>query len=161
MSDKIVVYYSLEGNVDYLAKEIASKTGADLLKLETVKEYPKKGLIKFLHGGRDVSFGFKPELKTEIPDLSAYSTIILGTPVWASKPAAPINTFFDKVSLRGKEVFAFASSAGGDATKCINTISALVANQGATFCGAESFANPLKNREAAQEKLDSLLKKLP
>ena len=160
MPDKIVVYYSLEGNVEFLAKEIASKTGADLLKLETVKEYPKKGLIKFLHGGRDASFGFKPELKTEIPDLASYGTVILGTPVWASKPSAPLNTFLDKVSLKGKEVFLFTSSAGGNADKCINAVSALIANQGGTFCGAESFMNPLKNKEASEEKLNSFVQKL-
>ena len=57
--------------------------------------------------------GVKPELKGELPSLEGYDKIIIGAPVWAAKPAAPLNTFFDKVDLSGKKCYAFASSAGG------------------------------------------------
>ena len=34
----LIVYYSHEGNTDFVAKKIAEKTGADLLKLVPVKK---------------------------------------------------------------------------------------------------------------------------
>ena len=40
MADTLVVYYSLEGNVDFLARENADEMKADLLRPETEKEYP-------------------------------------------------------------------------------------------------------------------------
>ena len=50
MSKDLVVYYSLEGNTEYVAEKIREKTGADLLKLVPKKAYHDKGLAKFLWG---------------------------------------------------------------------------------------------------------------
>jgi len=36
----IIVYYSLEGNTDYAANKIASELGADILRIDPVKNYP-------------------------------------------------------------------------------------------------------------------------
>ena len=36
----IIVYYSLEGNTEYAAKELANLLGADLLRLHPKKAYP-------------------------------------------------------------------------------------------------------------------------
>ena len=157
MSNTIIIYYSLEGNIDFLARAAAKEGGAELCRLETVKEYPKKGLMKFLHGGRDASFGFKPDLKTTLPDLSAYERIIIGTPVWASKPAAPINTFLDKADFNGKRVSVITSSAGGSADKCISIILDAVLAKGGMIDNSISLVNPLKKPQESLEKLKEIL----
>ena len=157
MSNAIIIYYSLEGNIDFLARAAAKESGAELCRLETVKEYPKKGLMKFLHGGRDASFGFKPELKTTLPDLSAYERIIIGTPVWASKPAAPINTFLEKADFKDKNVSILVSSAGGSPAKCIDIIKNVVTAKGGTVTGSLAFVNPLKKPQESLEKLKEIL----
>ena len=157
MSNAIIIYYSLEGNIDFLARAAAKEDGAELCRLETVKEYPKKGLMKFLHGGRDASFGFKPELKTALPDLSAYERIIIGTPVWASKPAAPINTFLEQADFKDKNVSILVSSAGGSPAKCIDIITNVVTAKGGTVTGSLAFVNPLKKPQESLEKLKAIL----
>ena len=149
MSDTIVIYYSLEGNVDFVAKKIAENLGADTYRIETLKEYPKKGVLKFFHGGKDVVSGVKPELKGELPSLEGYDKIIIGTPVWAAKPAAPLNTFFDKVNLSGKKCCTFASSAGGNSKKCLDIMASEIAKKGGTVEACAEFANPLKKTDAA------------
>ena len=148
MADTLVVYYSLEGNVDFLAREIADEMKADLLRLETEKEYPKKGLVKFFHGGKDAISNARPKLKTAIPDLSGYSTIVIGTPVWAGKPAAPINTFLAGKNFSEKKVAVFASSAGGAAEK---TFSAIADASSASLFATQSFKNPLANETSSKE----------
>lgn len=149
MAKTLIVYYSLEGNVDFVAKKIAETLGADIFRIETLKEYPKKGLLKFFHGGKDVVSGIKPELKGELPSLEGYDKLVIGAPVWAAKPAAPLNTFFDKVDLSGKKCYAFASSAGGNSKKCLEIMASEIAKKGGTVEACAEFTNPLKKPDVA------------
>ena len=48
----VIVYYSLGGFTKKIAQQLAAKTGADLLRLTPVKEYPNEGAKKFIVGGR-------------------------------------------------------------------------------------------------------------
>lgn len=160
MADTLIVYYSLEGNIDFVARKLAKELNADLHRIETVKEYPKKGLAKFLHGGKDAVSGFKPELKNELPSLSDYAKIVVGSPVWAGKPAAPINTFLEKSDFSGKTVFAFASSAGGNAEKCLKAISDTITKKGGTIYATASFTNPARNPEAALDSINAFAEKI-
>lgn len=101
---EIVVYYSLEGSTEIVAKEIAGALNCDLLRIETVKKYVSKGFMKFVHCGRDVFMNKKPALKPYEFDASKYDTIIFATPVWASNFVPALKTFIDanKDELRGK-----------------------------------------------------------
>ncbi|MCR5699228.1 MAG: flavodoxin [Treponemataceae bacterium] len=161
MSETIIVYYSLEGNIDFVAKNLAEKISSkNLVRLETVKAYPTKGLFKFLHGGKDAMKGFKPELKTEIPDLSKFENIVIGTPVWASRPSAPINTFIEKSDFSGKNVYIFASSMGGSASSTIEAISSQVEKKGGKVISSVSLVNPIKKQEEALEKVAEFAKSI-
>ena len=159
MADTLIVYFSLEGNVDFVSRELAKELGADLYRLQTVKEYPKKGLMKFVHGGRDTIKGFKPELKA-LPDLSAYKTILVGAPVWASKPAAPLNTFFDGADFSGKSVSLFASSAGGNSKKCLSIMREIAGKKGGTVKAEEEFTNPLKDPEKTIAQVEAFAERI-
>ena len=44
-----VVYFSLEGNTHPVAKMIAERAGADLIRLEPEKEYQSSGLGKYFY----------------------------------------------------------------------------------------------------------------
>ncbi len=114
----IIVYYSLEGNSEYVADIIADHTKAEKLKLEPVKEYPKGGMSKFLWGGKSVMFGETPTLAPYQFDANTYDTIIIGTPIWASSYAPPIKTFLKENKLSGKRIALYACCAGGNTDKC-------------------------------------------
>ena len=60
---KAIVYYSMSGNTDYVAKYISDKIDADLIKIEPKKEYPNKGIKKFLWGGKSAVMGETPALE--------------------------------------------------------------------------------------------------
>ncbi len=159
MSKSLVIYYSLEGNVEFVAKELAEELGADTFRVETVKDYPKKGLFKYFHGGKDVVFNTLPELKRAIPDVSSYELIVIGTPVWASRPAAPLNTVFASVDFSGKKVAAFCSSASGVEGKTFEVI--VEKSRGVqSLCASMSLKNPIKNAEAAKAEIKAFAEKI-
>ena len=120
----LIVYYSLEGNTEFIAGKISSVNGADLLRLIPKKAYPNKGVKKFLWGGKSALMAEKPELEEFSVDLSAYDRIIFGFPVWASTFAPPLRTFIDnyKEELNGKEFAAFACQAGSGAEKAFSKL---------------------------------------
>ena len=115
----IVVYYSLTGNSAYVAKKVSDLLDADMLRIETKKEFPKEGARKFLWGGKSAVMGEMPDLLPYAFDPDAYDIVILGCPVWASNPAPPVKTFVrnNLQVLQKKQVSAFLCFGGGGADK--------------------------------------------
>ena len=88
----LIVYYSLEGNTQWAAEQIAARLGADTLRLVPKAAYPDKGFKKFLFGGKSAVMKEAPELESYEVDITQYEQIVLATPVWAgtlTPPAAP------------------------------------------------------------------------
>ena len=117
----LIVYYSLEGNTEYVAEQIKESVGADILKLVPKKAYHDKGFAKFFWGGKSAVMAEKPELEAYDVDLTGYERIIFGFPVWASNFTPPIRTFIEdyKDGLKGKKVVAFACQSGSGAEKAL------------------------------------------
>ena len=115
----LVVYYSLEGNTEYVAEKIRALTGADLLKLVPKKAYHDKGFAKFLWGGKSAVMAEKPELEPYEVDLTGYERIIFGFPVWASNFTPPLRTFIESNTdaLKGRKFSAFACQSGRGAER--------------------------------------------
>ena len=108
-----VVFYSLDGNCALVAQEIQTQLNADLIRLETKDEKKRSGLAKFFWGGSMVFTHKKPPLKPYTFDPSEYDLIIIGTPVWASTPAPPIQTFIAEAHITGKKIGLFVCHMGG------------------------------------------------
>lgn len=121
---KAIVYYSMSGNTEYVAKYISEKMDADLIKIEPKKEYPNKGIKKFLWGGKSAVMGETPALEKYEFDSNKYDYIIFGTPVWASSFTPPIRTFIkeNREKLKGKKVATFICYMGGGADKAIEKL---------------------------------------
>lgn len=113
-----VIFYSLEGNTRTAANQLAKALGADLFEVRTVKDYPKRGLAKFLVGGKDSSFGRSPALQPLEVNPADYDLVVLALPMWAGKAAAPINSFIKSHDFGSTKVAFMISSASGDAASC-------------------------------------------
>ena len=120
----IVVYYSMGGNCELVAKKIAELTGADLLRIEPEKAYPDKGARKFIWGGKSAVMGETPALKPYEFDGAAYERVIFGFPVWASNITPPIRTFIKEnaTALKGKKIATFACQSGSGAEKAFGKL---------------------------------------
>jgi len=118
---KIVVYYSLEGNIAAAAKKIAEECGADLAEIQTVKKVPLD-FRKFFVGGYQAVAGRCPAIKPLKIDWRQYDVVILGTPVWADKGAAAINTFLRDYAVTDKIFAVFTTSGSGNNEKCLASL---------------------------------------
>ena len=52
--------------------------------------------------GMQSTFGRKPQIKGVPDNIDYYDEIILGTPIWAGMPAAPVYTFIKKYGIADK-----------------------------------------------------------
>ncbi|SHN54763.1 flavodoxin family protein [Fervidobacterium gondwanense] len=150
----LVVFFSLEGHTKYVAKLLAEELKADLVELETVKEYPKRGFAKYFWCGKASVFREKPELKTKIPDFSKYELIVIGTPVWAGNCTPPINTLLSKASFSGKKLGILVTNGGGSIAKCVKQITKVL--PGNNVLQPLHFVNPEESkREEILQKIRS------
>lgn len=153
-----IVYYSLTGNIEYVVNYISERIKVDTIKLVPKKEYPNKGLKKFLWGGKSAIMSETPELEEYKFDADKYDYIILATPVWASRFAPPLRTFInDNIEkLKTKTIATIVSYSGGGAKEAINRIRELL--------GIEDIDKELilidpkdKNTEEKEKEIDSFI----
>lgn len=140
----LLVYYSLDGNTDFVAQAIAKETGADLVRLHQVKE-PPEGLGKYLTGGREALSKRDVEIYS-YRDFNPedYDTIILGTPVWAGTYAPALRTYLNQHPFENKGVYLFASSMSGKAGGALGKLTRRLRAGHNDVLGMISFRNPLE-----------------
>ena len=73
-----------KGNTEIVAEKIAAKTGADLFKVETVKDYPYDYYECCDEAKKELQSQARPKLKRYLTDISDYDTIYIGYPIWYS-----------------------------------------------------------------------------
>lgn len=127
----VVVYYSLTGNTSLIARMIAERIGADLIKLKPEKEIPSTGASRYFWGGLSVMSNEKPNLLNDNLNLDGYDTLIIGTPIWAGSFTPPINTFLSDYTIKDKKIYIFATHSPGSKTeKCFTKMkSKLIRNR--------------------------------
>lgn len=153
-----VVYYSLEGNTKFVAEKIAEKLGAELIELRCVKAYPTGTVSKFLWGGKSVTFGEKPALLPYEFNADDFDAVILGSPVWASKYAPPLKTFFSENDISSKKVGFFVCCAGGKTDKCFALMKQDAKNENAVTL---NLVDPLKNQSRKiDDEIDNFCERL-
>ena len=52
---------------------------------------------------KEILLNERPELDMEIPDISAYDRILIGSPIWCGTFPNAVFSFLDKVNLNGKK----------------------------------------------------------
>lgn len=124
----LIVYYSMNGNTDYVAQKMSSIINADLLRIYPKEAFPDKGFKKFFWGGKSAVMGETPELEEYIFNSDIYDHIIIGTPIWAGTMAPPIRTFIvdNKNKLVTKKISVYCTHSGGGGVKAIRKIKELL-----------------------------------
>ncbi len=105
-SEALVIYYSRSGNTEAMARQIAQKFNADIVKI-TAEKYPLD-LQGWRNAGKDADQKVtQVSIKPEIVDMGKYNLIFLGSPIWWFRPAPPLWTFVLKNNFKGKNVVLF------------------------------------------------------
>jgi flavodoxin len=157
----IIVYFSLEGNTEYIADELTKALSADKLKLVPKKAYSTSGFSKFFWGGKSAVMAEKPELEPYDVDLSAYDQVVFGFPVWAGTFTPPLRTFIleNKEGLKNKKIAAFACQSGAGAERAFAKLGECIGIDG--FAATAIFIDPKdKPSEENTHKLRDFCKNL-
>ncbi len=150
--ERAVVFYSLSRNTKETAEYMANRLGAELYEVTTVKPLPKAKALQFVVGGRQATFGIKPEINKLDLDINKFDEIILGTPIWASKQAPAISTLLENKELCDKVVGVFTYSAGGDNEKCIQGLRTMLPNLKHQISLADKTSKFAKENESKMER---------
>ena len=152
----LVIYYSLSGNTEKIAKEIAQQTSADLFKIETIKKYSTPSV--YVKSKQELSTKEYPSLQEKPLDLSQYDTIFVGGPVWWYTMAPPLFSFLKQTDFQGKNVVPF-STQGSNYGKFFIDVANIVQN--ANIKTAENFNNlSSEYDEAVKNKITTWLNNL-
>jgi len=105
-SDTLIVYYSYTGTTRRVAEHLQNLTGGTLYELTLTEPYTgsSNDVSDRVFAERDNGM---PELAGELPDLSQYSRILIGTPVWNDSMANPVLSYLQQTDFNGKTVAPF------------------------------------------------------
>lgn len=112
MADILVTWYSRSGSTEKAARALAERLGADARPLLTSASYAGPG--GFLRGIWDSLRRRTPDVTLDA-DPAAYRLVVVGAPIWAGKPAAPLRSFLSRHGPRARAVAAFCLSGSGGA----------------------------------------------
>jgi len=151
----LVVYYSLTGNTEVVAQALARELGADVRRVEDL-EKPSANWWFMITGSMSAIRGVESAIKPIDTGLQEYDRVFVGSPVWAGNPSTPINAFIAKADFTGKEVIAFMTMGGDNASGGLKKMSERIEKKGGKIVG--SFA--LSTGKATSEELAAKTREL-
>lgn len=97
----LVVYYSVSGSTELIAKDVQKLTGGNIEKIED--HVKRSGIIGFIRSGYQATTGRTPKIDPLKADLTEYDLVVIATPIWASKICPPVMSFIRKYGAEIKK----------------------------------------------------------
>lgn len=113
MNNTLIVFYSLFGNTENLALEIAIQTDGTLRELIPDKNYSFDYNTAAKEVRNQISRGFCPKLISGSEPIEVYQPIFIGSPNWFKTLAPPVLSFLRAHDFTGKTVIPFCTDGGG------------------------------------------------
>lgn len=117
----LIVYYSYTNNVERIVNELRTQIEADVIEVEPAEKGLDYAANNYEIGSAQIAAirnnpndaASYPAIDPVNVDLSQYSTVIIGAPLWWSNMAAPIQTFLFQhgKEMAGKNIGLIVSSA--------------------------------------------------
>jgi flavodoxin len=106
----LVVYYSRTGKTRFVAEKVASELKAEIEEVVDLKN--RSGRFGFLRAGYDATRGDETKIGEMQKSPSDFELIVVGTPVWNSRPVSAISTCLKRSDFTGKKVAVFFTNGG-------------------------------------------------
>lgn len=101
-----------KGNTEIVAEEISKLVGADLFKVEPVKEYPYDYHECCSVAKEELNNNTRPKVKKHLTNLDNYDVIYIGGPIWWSHYPCPLFTVLESLDFTNKIVKPFSTHEG-------------------------------------------------
>ncbi len=143
-----VVCFSETGNTERIAKEIAGMTGGDFIRITPEVPYTAADRDYSDSGSRtrleqnDASA--RPAIANSI-DISGYSAVFLGYPIWYGDSPKIMWTFVETHGLEGKTVIPFCTSSSSGVGSSDDHLKAL--SDGGNWLGGKRFSSTASQSE--------------
>lgn len=108
----LVVYYSVSGSTELVARDVQKLAGGDIEKIED--HVKRSGIIGFIRSGYQASTGKTPEIDPLSHDPGDYDVVVIATPIWASKICPPVMSFIRKYGTEIKKPAFIITHAAAD-----------------------------------------------
>ncbi|WP_433294175.1 flavodoxin [Actinoplanes sp. CA-030573] len=99
------------GNTEALAGMLADRLRCTVYRIEASDPYPASYDDTVARNVREQDTNARPAIARPLPNLAAYDVVLLGSPIWNLRPPMIMNTFLDRVDLRGKTILPFVTYA--------------------------------------------------
>ena len=125
----LVAYFSATGTTAGVAKKLAGALNADLFEIKPQNPYTAKDLNWRDKESRSsiemANTTSRPEIASQIEDISIYDTVFVGFPIWWYREPSIIDTFMESYDFETKTVIPFATSGSSDIGSCSENIKAI------------------------------------
>jgi flavodoxin len=111
------------GSTQYVAYAIKDAVGADIFRVQNAVPYADRGYKALTEvAKKERETNARPAMKGELPDLAAYDTVYIGSPVWWSDYPMVFYTMFDRYDFAGKTLVAFNTNGGSGDGVFVSTL---------------------------------------
>ena len=172
-TDILVVYFSRtgeqytvgvidKGNTSIVADMIAEATGADMFEVLPEEDYYPYTYNELTEVAmQELRANARPAYQKEkLPDLSQYSTVFIGAPVWWGDWPMIMYTFFENEDLSGKKLIPFSTHEGSGLSGFDKKLASAVP-ESEVLTGLAVRGNDTQNRQdAVRNSVNDWLSKL-
>ena len=152
----LVVYYSLSGNTARVAKDLATRTHADI---ESLRDRDHgTGALGYLKAVVDAVRGKPAKLGPLAFSPRSYTLILIGTPVWAGRMTPAIRAYLKNFAADLKNVAFFVTSGGTDVGSIAPAMETVLGHSAVASAGFN--ATELADPKAYEAKLSAFAQKL-
>lgn len=148
-SDVLVVCFSATGNTRAVAEKLAALLDADLYEIVPAEPYTEEDLDYGDSQSRTSQEmddpDARPAIAGELPDLTGYTTLYLGYPIWHGEAPRILATFVESCDLTGLTVRPFCTSGSSGISRSAEGLEAL-AGAGTWLEGAR-FSSDVSEEE--------------
>lgn len=127
-ASRVVVNGEVQGSVQYVASMIQKETNGDLVRIETIQQYPEIHEPLVNQAKEEQNNKSRPELKSQIDNIDSYDTIFLGYPNWWGDMPMPLYTFLTQNDFGSKTIIPFNTHGGSGLSSTLDTIKELQPN---------------------------------
>jgi flavodoxin len=120
----LVVYYSKSGNTREIGQNIAREIQCDIEEIYDTQN--RSGIIGYIKSAYQANRGKLTTIKPMEKDPSNYDLVIIGTPIWASRPAVAVTTYLTENKDKFKDVAFFVTYGGSGFKKTIQTMEKII-----------------------------------
>ncbi len=120
----LVIYYSQTGATEQVALEIAGLLEADKLSIDVTRPYNGTYDETIARCMEERKANVVPELKVPDIDLTRYSTIFIGYPIWFGTYAPPVAALVKEADFSGKKIVPFCTFGSGGLDASIKDLKA-------------------------------------